>query len=74
MKKFGADAASQVMMESMMDDMPFRFLGQMDHKTLPRWKLEAFLEMMNSHYIKGFRKLAGKGKEDHEQDLSGRGT
>ena len=68
MKKFGADAASQVMMESMMDDMPFRFLGQMDHKTLPRWKLEAFLEMMNSHYIKGFRELAGKGKEDHEQD------
>jgi beta-glucosidase len=65
MKRIENDPAARAMLGGMADDMPLRFLSQVDSKVLPLWKLEAFLEMMNSHYVKGFRKLSGKGGKEN---------
>jgi beta-glucosidase len=50
------------------ENMPLRFFCQMEGRMLPQWKMEAFVEMMNSHYVKGFRKLAGKGGKKDGQN------
>ena len=62
MKKFSGGENMNVMGKTF-DDIPLRILTQMEPNLLPPWKIEAFLEMMNSRYLTGFRKLAGGGKD-----------
>jgi beta-glucosidase len=50
----------RVMAEKMIPDMPLRFLGMMSGGQFPLTRIEALVEMMNGHYIKGWKMMRGK--------------
>ena len=62
MDKMGqGDPEFQKMAEQMIPDMPLRFLGMMSGGSLSLSRIEALVELMNGHYIRGLIML---GKKD----------
>lgn len=50
----------KVMAEKMLPDMPMRFLAMMSNGGFSLTKIEGLVEMMNGHYLRGWKKMRQK--------------